>query len=130
MSSTKMSIRSQTPSVPRPLARTGIVLTGGEKDQYVGRIKTMGGVHLDEWHLTVFPIDFKHETQNRWVARKSDFKVTPTKNVDKVFLLSDKANQKPKYLIALALGIPCVSFDWLDALEVNVGVLTYIFKHA
>lgn len=128
MSSTKMSIRSQTPSVPRPLARTGIVLTGAEKDQYVRRIKTMGGVHLDEWHLTVFPIDFKHETQNRWVAKKSDFKVTPTKNVDKVFLLSDKANQKPKYLIALALGIPCVSFDWLDALEVNVSGLTYIFE--
>lgn len=125
--SSKMSIRSQTPNIPRPLARTGIVLTGGEKDQYVKRIKTMGGTHLDEWHLTVFPINFKHETQNRWVAQKSDFQVKPAKHFDKVFLLSDRANQKPKYLIALALGIPCVSFDWLDALEVNVSDLAYIF---
>jgi len=41
-------------------------------------------------------------------------------DTDRVFLLSDVASQKPKYLQALALGIPCVSTNWLKSMSIGV----------
>lgn len=108
-----------------PLAKTGIVLTSKGSEgwkPYVPKIKRLGATFLDDWYSTVFPVPFEHENR-KWVATKDDFKVRPNPGYNKVFLLADGYNQKPKYLLALALGIPCVSFDWLQALEENVRIL-------
>ena len=81
------------------------------KHKVMGAIKSKGGVVLEDWG-DIFNMDGKVEKSGkRWVVRKED--VTLRRNLENVFLISDAPHQKPKYLIALALGIPCVSVDWL-----------------
>jgi len=46
------------------------------------------------------------------VARLADVRYKEH-GIRTVFLLADEPNQKPKYLVALGLGIPCVSTNWL-----------------
>jgi hypothetical protein len=82
-------------------------------------IETHGGTIIDDWGK-LFTMNGTHAAQGkRWVGRKEDVKWIKRKdNVDKVFLLADTSNQKPKFLMALALGIPCVDVEWLqDSVE-------------
>ncbi|KIJ69316.1 hypothetical protein HYDPIDRAFT_80042 [Hydnomerulius pinastri MD-312] len=105
----------------RELAKTGFVVTLSPKnsnpeqtkDNMMLAIKQHGGLVIDDWS-SVFAMEGKHSQSNkRWVATPDDFRWKKETNVDRVFLLSDDANQKPKFLLALALGIPCLSFEWL-----------------
>ena len=63
----------------------------------------------------------------RWTMSPKNLDFTGKDGIDRVFLLADSYNEKPKYLLALALGIPCVSLDWIKALSLNVRLpLTFI----
>ena len=76
-----------------------------------------GGVVLDDW-TCIFGMEGVVEQKGaRWVLRQGDirWREKTGQGVDKVFLISDDFHQKPKYLVALALGIPCLSVDWLKA---------------
>jgi thiamine monophosphate kinase len=42
-------------------------------------------------------------------------------DIHQVFLVSDAPNAKPRFLTALALGIPCLSVEWLKALSSSVS---------
>ena len=121
----KMSLASagSTKSIrSKVLARTGFVVTscpGNEqwdqdKNKALQSIKLSGGQVFDDWD-DIFKMDGKL-TQNskRWVINEKDVS-TMKLAVDRVFLLSDHSNHKPKFLLALALGIPCLSFEWLEA---------------
>ena len=119
MVSTGSSSRNGT----RLFAKTGFIVTMSpgnshweqDKDRLVSIIKVNGGVVIEDW-LDIFSMEGTHHRENkRWTAHGEDVKWIERRDVEKVFLLSDDASQKPKYLIALALGIPCVSIDWLDA---------------
>lgn len=112
-----------------PLAGFGFVVTMSpgcenyekQKLELAGLIEKNGGVHFDDWS-DVFPLTGHYEmAKKRWVVTKDDFKCTLSDGVDRLFLLSDDASQKPRYLIALALGIPCVSTDWLRDGLANVS---------
>ncbi|KII88413.1 hypothetical protein PLICRDRAFT_110707 [Plicaturopsis crispa FD-325 SS-3] len=109
----------------RVLGKTAFVVTlstGNEhweqdKQKAIRVIQNNGGTVLEDW-TSIFAIDGKHsQTNHRWVVEPKDVKVKPKGNIDRVFLVSDHFNQKPKFLIALALGIPCVSTKWLDDIE-------------
>ncbi|KAL5529763.1 hypothetical protein ACEPAG_5748 [Sanghuangporus baumii] len=110
----------------RLLAKYGIIITQGpgnqnwsrEKEKYIGIVRDNGGIVLSDW-LDIFSLHGKHANgSKRWTIQQSDVKYTPKDKhtFDRVFLVSDVHNQKPKYLLALALGIPCVSVEWLDHL--------------
>lgn len=114
----------------RLFAKTGFIVTMSpgnrnweqDKDRLISIIKVNGGVVIEDW-LEIFSMEGTHYRENkRWTARSEDVKWIERKDVEKVFLLSDDASQKPKYLIALALGIPCVSIDWLDAVVEAVSL--------
>ncbi|KAF9227698.1 hypothetical protein BS17DRAFT_694286 [Gyrodon lividus] len=105
----------------RGLAKTGFVVTlspknanpDQTKDNAILAIKQHGGLVIDDWS-SVFATEGKHSQSNkRWMVTPKDFRWKSEANLDRVFLLSDDANQKPKFLLALALGIPCLSFEWL-----------------
>ena len=105
----------------RELAKTGFVVTlsvkntdpDQTKDDTTAAIRQHGGQILDDWS-GVFTMEGHHSQSNkRWMATPEDFRLRGDVNLDRVFLLADDTNQKPKFLIALALGIPCLSFDWL-----------------
>lgn len=103
------------------LAKTGLVvtLTAGnsnreeDKGKVVHDVKASGGVIIEDW-ASLIRMEGKHSyTNNRWVIGKNDVKWIGKDDIERVFLLADDANQKAKFLIALALGIPCLSVSWL-----------------
>lgn len=105
----------------RELAKTGFVVTINPKneerkqtmDEAMRAIQRHGGEVVDDW-ARVFTMKGKHSQNNqRWIATPDDFHWKSEAKIDRVFLLSDDAHQKPKFLLALALGIPCLSFEWL-----------------
>lgn len=112
------SIASSTSS--KLLSGTGLIVTlradghwNKEKERVMNIIKTNGGKVIDDV-LTIIRMEGKHSNSgNRWSITKSDVKWSGG-NIHRLLLVADDANQKPKFLIALALGIPCVSTEWLD----------------
>ena len=107
----------------RALNRTGLVITLSpgnqnweqDRDHVMLSIKNNGGTVIEDWSQ-IFPMEGTYSnTNNRWVACAGDVGWAAKDSIQRVFLLADDANQKPKFLIALALGIPCLSFDWLHA---------------
>ncbi|TFY81561.1 hypothetical protein EWM64_g2453 [Hericium alpestre] len=113
---------------PKPLSKIGLVVTlstnvddpDAMRNGLQQSIKSNGGVLLDDWSC-VLPITAKR-TAKRWIITQNDFKYKPMEGMDKVFLLSDDANQKAKYLVALALGIPCLEMSWLNSLNEEEGL--------
>lgn len=118
----KQSVISTTSGkAQRELVKTGFVVTINPKnedpiqtkDEAMHAIKQHGGLVIEDWS-SVFAMEGKHSQSNkRWIATPQDFRWRSEVKLDRVFLLSDDAHQKPKFLIALALGIPCLSFEWL-----------------
>ena len=108
----------------RALAGIGLVVSlapskeaQNTRDAMVGDIKKCGGIVLDDW-TTIFGMEGALEHKNqRWMLSQDDiqWRKKAGHGVDKVFLISDDFHQKSKYLIALALGIPCLSVEWLRA---------------
>lgn len=108
----------------RKLAKHGFVITFGpgknswvrEKDSLVRTIKENGGTVLGDWS-DIFTLQGKHTNANkRWIICAEDVRFTQRDGIDRAFLLADMQNQKPKFLVALALGIPCVSTEWLEVM--------------
>jgi hypothetical protein len=117
----------------KALNRTGLVVTlspGKEnwektRENVMLAIKNNGGTVIEDWSY-IFSMDGNHSNSNkRWVAVADDVQWVPKDGIQRVFLLADDANQKPKFLIALALGIPCLSFDWLHATVDKVSILAF-----
>jgi len=118
----KQSVASTTSGqVQRELVKTGFVVTinpknedpAQTKEKAMRTIKQYGGLVIEDWS-SVFAMEGKHSQSNkRWIATPQDFRWKSEVNLERVFLLSDDAHQKPKFLLALALGIPCLSFEWL-----------------
>ncbi|KAJ7709817.1 hypothetical protein B0H17DRAFT_1029359 [Mycena rosella] len=91
-----------------------------EKEVVAARIKSNGGVVIEDWE-DVITIKGK-QVGNRWTLDESD--VNPVfRGLERVFLLSDDACQTSKFLLALALGIPCVRIDFI-ARAIETGDLT------
>ena len=77
-------------------------------------VKESGGAVISDW-ADIFSLQGQHSNGGkRWVISKDDVRFTRKDGLERVFLLSDNFNGKPKYLLALALGIPCVSVEWLE----------------
>jgi hypothetical protein len=108
----------------KPFAKTGFVVTLAVrnkhpeklKDSVMLAIKHNGGTVIDDWS-SIFPMEGTHSQSNkRWIASQENFKFKPKpefEGLERVFLLADDYNQKPKFLVALALGIPCLSNEWI-----------------
>jgi len=124
-SPSKMSLMSAASvKLKKPFTKTGFVVTltiGNKnpeqmKDSVMLAIKQNGGTVIDDWS-SIFSMEGAHSHSNkRWTASQDDFKFRPKpgfEGLERVFLLADDCNQKPKFLIALALGIPCLSHEWM-----------------
>ncbi|KAF8636637.1 hypothetical protein AX17_003445 [Amanita inopinata Kibby_2008] len=103
------------------LSKTGLVVTLSagsgnwekEKESLLGTIRSNGGVVLDDL-ASIIKMEGKHaHNNNRWVLNKDEVHWNTKEDVERVFLLADDSNQKPKFLIAVGLGIPCLSVNWL-----------------
>ncbi|TFK42505.1 hypothetical protein BDQ12DRAFT_676322 [Crucibulum laeve] len=114
-------------SQPGFFSKTAFMVTlnsGNEKsdtdrESLLNAIRRSGGTIVDEVP-TLWEWDGCYsKNYNRWVLTQSDVKWR-NKDIDRLFLLADDPNQKPKFLMALALGIPCLRIEWLnDSLQNN-----------
>lgn len=113
-------ISTWSKSTSKIFNKTGFVMTTTpgyddwtrEKGVYEAWVRENGGTVIEDW-CQVFKMDGKTTMQGkRWELEKEEVHLM-MKELDRVFLLSDDASHKPKFLIALALGIPCVKLEWL-----------------
>lgn len=110
----------------RLMHKTGFVVSlstvngDDQKARITKCIKASGGRHIDDWP-EVFSLEGE-ASDERWVAEPKDIKWKGT-NISRIFLLADEENHKPKYLIALALGIPCLKVSWLTEAIARVSHL-------
>ena len=132
-----LSVPSMRGGRKKVLAKTGFIVTltatnenrEKEKVRVMNAVRNSGGFVIDDLD-TILQMDGRHSNSNhRYVIKKNDVKWTGHEDIERLFLLADDPNQKPKYLIALALGIPCLSTSWLhDSVDsVSHGItLTFI----
>jgi hypothetical protein len=123
------SLRNSSASLSKKvLFKVGIVVTLSvgrdwekEKDMITRIIKTHGGTVLDDWS-DIFSLAGEYSfNKKRWVITSDNIGAELKDNVHQVFLVSDAANAKPRFLTALALGIPCLSVEWLRDLSSSVS---------
>lgn len=97
------------------LAGTAVVLTSTSdldtKERIQKLVTTSGGYVANDW-ADLYPMVGKHD-KTRWIGSQKDLTYHGPKDVQRVFLLSDSDSHKPKYLRAIALGVPCLSFNWI-----------------
>jgi hypothetical protein len=92
-----------------------------EKETVMRTIKTNGGTVLDDWS-DVFSLAGEYSAnKKRWVITSDNVGIEMKHDIQQVFLVSDAANTKPRFLTALALGIPCLSVEWLRHLSSGVS---------
>ncbi|KAI9509660.1 hypothetical protein F5148DRAFT_978067 [Russula earlei] len=106
------------------LTKVGIVVTLSvgcdrekEKEIIMRIIRTNGGTVLDDWS-DIFSLAGEYfMKKKRWVITSDNIGTESKHDIQQVFLVSDAANTKPRFLTALALGIPCLSVEWLRGLS-------------
>ncbi|KAG6866984.1 hypothetical protein C0991_003900 [Blastosporella zonata] len=84
-----------------------------ERESLMSAIQNNGGVIVNDWSDV---IDLKGEYSdynNQWVITKKKAKWIGAGGIERMFLLADQPSFKAKFLIALALGIPCLEVAWL-----------------
>ena len=126
------SLRNSSASLGKKvLSKVGIVVTLSlgrdwerEKDMITRIIKTNGGTVLDDWS-DIFSLAGEYSSnKKRWVITSDNIGTELKDDIHQVFLVSDAPNAKPRFLTALALGIPCLSVEWLRDLSSGVSFIT------
>lgn len=123
-SPSKLSVTSVPPVRgyrKKVLAKTGLIVTLSatngnwekDKENIMNGVKNTGGFVIDDLSTVVLMEGQHSMNNNRWVIEKADAQWIGGDDIERLFLLADDPNQKPKFLIALALGIPCLSTTWL-----------------
>jgi DNA repair protein Crb2 Tudor domain/BRCA1 C Terminus (BRCT) domain len=126
---TPTSLRNSSTSLNKKvLTKVGIVVTMSvgsdwekEKEIIMRIIKTNGGTVLDDWSDIVALAGEYSANKKRWVITSDNIGIEMKHDIQQVFLVSDAANTKPRFLTALALGIPCLSVEWLRHLSSGVS---------
>jgi hypothetical protein len=128
-SETPSSLRNSSTGLNKKvLNKVGIVVTLSvgcdwekQKETIMRYIKTNGGTVLDDWS-DVFSLAGEYSTnKKRWVITSDNIGTDNKHDIQQVFLVSDAPNTKPRFLTALALGVPCLKVEWLKALSSGVS---------
>ncbi|KAH6918497.1 hypothetical protein BKA70DRAFT_1394128 [Coprinopsis sp. MPI-PUGE-AT-0042] len=84
-----------------------------QRNSLVSKIVKAGGkvVGFDE----ILPAGGKYNKNNQsWHATRDQVQWRGDKTIGSLYLLASEATKRPKYLTALALGVPCVSHEWIE----------------
>lgn len=96
------------------------------KDSLTSLISNQGGTVVEDW-TSLFTLEGTHLSGKKWKISKEDVGLSNKgKEFKRVLLLSNETSNKPRFLIALALGIPCVNVQWLhDSIEAVSNALSH-----
>lgn len=84
-----------------------------ERENLLSRIKNNGGVIVNEWPDVLNMQGTYSMHSNRWVISKGEARWIGSESITRIFLVADHPSYKPKFLLALALGVPCLKVEWL-----------------
>lgn len=86
------------------------------KGQFRQDLEHGGGLVKEGWeNLFKIALHKRSDGKKRWLeTTRADVSWIEWEGIREVLLIADSPTQTQKYLIALALGIPCVSFGWID----------------
>ncbi|KAF9484732.1 hypothetical protein BDN70DRAFT_872278 [Pholiota conissans] len=110
------------------LPNTGLIITLSahnqspkkERENVLNAVNDSGGFLIEDMKDVIKMEGKLSASNNRWTITKSEVKWIGNTAMHRLFLVADDYNQKPKYLMAIALGIPCLSTSWLQTC-VNLG---------
>ncbi|KAG5647234.1 hypothetical protein DXG03_000769 [Asterophora parasitica] len=107
------SIRTVRGSLFDKTAFVVTIINPSDRSGLISAIQNNGGRLVNDW-ADVIRLEGTHShSNNRWVLEKNDATWHGGPDIERAFLISDDSSSRPKFLIALALGIPCVSVDWI-----------------
>ncbi|KAJ7172391.1 hypothetical protein C8R46DRAFT_1216232 [Mycena filopes] len=86
-------------------------MTEKEKEAISALVCRHGGIVIPEWDI-IFSAKGQRDAK-RWILRDKDA-VIKLQGVQRIFLLSEDSSHTTKYLIALALGIPCLRTEFVQ----------------
>ena len=133
VSSASASTRTQSDK----LAAYAVLITSKNNDDWrqslTDRLINAGAIIIHDWADV---LAFGGGGEKEWSAVASDFQLLEDDGDDedeavpaparRLLVLSNTDVQTPKYLIALALGVPCIHYSW--ALDVLRGVSVLIYR--
>jgi len=97
---------------------------GKSRSDILRAVRDSGGVVVDDL-FKYLKMDILFST-HRWIIERDSVQwIGEPKELQRLFLIADNYNLKPKYLMALALGIPCLSVKWLYACLEAVSVMVF-----
>ncbi|KAI3610842.1 dna damage repair protein [Moniliophthora roreri] len=102
------------------LKQFAIVMTLPNEEDFK-HLSDVGAALLNSWEDAIaFPIE-RVEGHRAWYMKKEDVRWI-NKDATRIFLVANASFTTPKYLMALALGVPCVSATWLAEMVAERGI--------
>ena len=115
------------------LSGVGIIFTNSKGlsiDQYKELVQRRGGEVLQSWlSCFLFKGEF-NETQTKWTSNSTDVvrwvgdRRPKTRNIKTIFVITGPPSHTSKFLIAMALGVPCIDPLWLNHCESAVRAMS------
>lgn len=118
--------RSVSSSITGIFSSYGLLVTGVEKDSKIGivaKIKSNGGAAVDNWDKLI-NLEGVLDDDDRLTFTKANAHWIGDPAIQKVYLVTSEAILTPKYLMAIALGVPCLSEKWIEEAVENVSNAT------
>ncbi|KDQ20059.1 hypothetical protein BOTBODRAFT_27479 [Botryobasidium botryosum FD-172 SS1] len=85
------------------------------KAELTEEIQRLGGLVVDSWDdLYTVPVTGVKGKRGTYECRWEDVQWKDGGDIEEVLLVAETACQTAKYMMALALGIPCVSAEWVQ----------------
>jgi hypothetical protein len=112
----------------KKLTGTGFVIslspsekdTERRKNQLASTLTELGAINVDDW-TKLFTLDGRIVNNNQhWRGKFSDVSYEGQR-LDRLFLLAEGETTKPRYIFALAFGIPCLKVTCVEDFKKNVG---------
>lgn len=102
----------------------------GKKEECVeDSIKSLGGTIFDLWQEVLSLDGVFRSNQRNWHINAADisckFNGTRSYHFNKILCIAATPKLTPKYMMALALGVPCVSEDWIHEVVKQDKVISW-----
>ena len=85
----------------------------GDKVELKKLIQKHGGEVVDEFSSVLEVSGQPSMQNNRWIYKADGVRWKDDSAIQRLWLIADDASQTGKYLTALALGVPCISAEWM-----------------
>jgi len=110
----------------------------GDRVELKKLIQKHGGEVVDEFSSVLEVTGQPSVQNNRWIYKAEGVRWKDDSARQRLWLIADDASQTGKYLTAIALGVPCISVEWMYQCDRKVGfeldnsfvyTLTFVSEH-